>query len=40
MKENDRKQDQIVIYKAKDGQTKIDVRLENESVWLTLKQMA
>ena len=25
------KQDQIVIYQTKDGQTQIDVRLENEN---------
>jgi prophage maintenance system killer protein len=34
------KQDQIVIYQTEDGQTQIDVRLENESVWLTQAQMA
>lgn len=31
---------QIIIYQAKDGQTKLDVRLEDETVWLTLNQMA
>ena len=31
---------QIVIYKAESGQVKIDVRFENETVWLTQKQMA
>lgn len=30
----------IVIYQTKDGQTDIDVRLENETVWLTIDQMA
>jgi prophage maintenance system killer protein len=34
------KQDQIVIYQTEDGQTQIDVRLENETVWLTQAQMA
>lgn len=34
------KQDQIVIYQTEDGQTQIDVRLENETVWLTANQMA
>ena len=29
------KQDQIVIYQTEDGKTQIDVRLENETVWLT-----
>ena len=31
---------EIVIYQGKDGQTKIDVKMENETVWLTLDQMA
>ena len=30
----------IIIYQSEDGQTKIDVRLENETVWLTTHQMA
>ena len=30
----------IVIYQTKDGQTQIDVRLENNTVWLTQAQMA
>ena len=34
------KQDQIVIYQTEDGQTQIDVRLENGTVWLTANQMA
>ena len=34
------KQDQIVIYQTEVGQTQIDVRLENETVWLTQAQMA
>ena len=34
------KQDQIVIYQTEDEQTQIDVRLENETVWLTQAQMA
>ena len=29
----------IVIYQSEDGQTQIDVRLENETVWLTQAQM-
>lgn len=31
--------DRIVIYQTPDGNTRIDVRLENETVWLTQKQM-
>lgn len=29
----------IVIYQTQDGQTKIDVKIENDSVWLTQTQM-
>ena len=31
---------EIVIYKAGDGQTAIDVRLQDETVWLSLNQIA
>lgn len=31
--------DKIIIYQTEDGQTQIDVRLENETVWLTQAQM-
>lgn len=34
------KNNKIIIYNTEDGQTKIDVRLENETVWLNQKQMA
>lgn len=33
-------ENKIVIYQTDDGQTQIDVRLENETVWLTQAQMA
>ena len=33
-------EDKIVIYQTEDGQTQIDVRLENETVWLNQAQMA
>lgn len=33
-------EDQIVIYITEDGQTQVDVRLENETVWLTQSQMS
>ena len=33
-------QNKIVIYQTEDGQTQIDVRLENDTVWLTQAQMA
>ena len=32
-------ENEIIIYQTQDGQTKIDVRLENETVWLTQAQM-
>ena len=32
--------DKIIIYQTADGQTAIDVRLENETVWLSLDLMA
>src|SRR5690606_34800305 len=31
---------EILIYQNPDGNIKIDVRLENETVWLTQEQMA
>ena len=34
------KNNKIIIYNAEDGQTKIDVRLEHETVWLSQAQMA
>ena len=33
-------EDKIVIYQTDDGKIAIDVRLENETVWLTTNQMA
>ena len=32
--------DKIIIYQTEDGQTKVDVRMENDTVWLTQAQMA
>lgn len=37
MKNTDNK---IIIYKTEDGKAKIEVKLENETVWLSQKQMA
>ena len=31
---------QMLIYQTEDGKTKIQTRLENETVWLTIEQMA
>ena len=33
-------ENKIVIYQTDDGRTQIDVRLENDTVWLTQAQMA
>ena len=33
-------QESIVIYTSEDGQTRVDVRMENETVWLSSNQMA
>ena len=35
-----KKDNQIIIYNTEDGQTKIEGKLENETVWLSQKQMA
>ena len=31
---------QIIIYQTEDGQTRVDVRMENDTVWLTQAQMS
>lgn len=31
---------EIILYQTEDGQTKVEVRLEGETVWLTLNQLA
>ena len=33
-------QNSIVLYQTEDGQTQIDVRLENDTVWLSVEQMS
>ena len=33
-------ENKIIIYQSEDGKTQIDVRLENDTVWLTQAQMA
>ena len=30
---------EIIIYQTADGETRLDVRMENDSVWLTQAQM-
>lgn len=39
-KKGDPPTSQIIIYRTEDGGTKLDVRLENETVWLTQKSIA
>lgn len=34
------KNNQIIIYKTAGGETRIEVRLKDETVWLSQKQMA
>ncbi len=34
------KENKIIIYKTKDGETEIDVSMQNETLWLTQKSMA
>jgi hypothetical protein len=31
---------EVLLYEAPDGQVRVDVRLEQETVWLSLDQMA
>ena len=38
--ENKDDSNNIIIYQSLDGETKIDVKLENETVWLSQQQMA
>ncbi len=33
-------ENKIIIYQTEDGQTQIDVRLENDMIWLTRQQLA
>ena len=40
VKMTENKTGEIIIYQADDGQTKIDVRFEEETLWLTQQQMA
>lgn len=38
--EIEKKNGEIIIYQSEDGKIKLDVRLENQTVWLTIDQMA
>jgi hypothetical protein len=37
--EEDYKKGEIVIYTSEDGTVSLDTKLENETIWLTQKQM-
>ncbi|MBU1160215.1 hypothetical protein KJ978_03045 [Patescibacteria group bacterium] len=39
MNDNQRN-NQLIIYNTVDGQTKIEVRIKDDTVWLSQKQMA
>jgi len=40
MKPDEPSKSQFLVYQAEDGQIKLDVRLEDETVWLTQTMMA
>ena len=37
---NNEPQSPVLLYQTSDGQTRLEVRLENETVWLSQGQMA
>ena len=37
---NNEDKGQIVLFQTEDGQTKLEVQLQDETVWLTIDQMA
>jgi len=39
-READLPRGEVVVYEAPDGEVRVDVRLERETVWLSLTQMA
>jgi len=38
--ENMENRGEIIIYQTADGQTSLEVKMENETVWLSANQMA
>ena len=40
MREDNNQLGEVIIYQTEDGLTKLDVRMEDETVWLTQQQMA
>jgi len=39
MKTNELNKGEIIIYKTKEGKTSLDVKLDKETVWLSINQM-
>ena len=39
-KPDPRPKSELILYQTEDNRTRIEVRLENETVWLSLNQMA
>jgi hypothetical protein len=37
---NDENKSELILYRTEDGKTRLEVRLQNETVWLTQKMMA
>lgn len=40
MSSQDVLKDEVLLYQTEDGKTRVDVRLQGETVWLTQAQMA
>ena len=40
MDEIEKNNSEIIIYRTEDGRTQLEVRLENENVWLSQQQIA
>ena len=40
MDKNEKNNSEIILYQAEDGKTHIEVRLQDETVWLTQAAMA
>jgi hypothetical protein len=40
MAEEPKSDSELLLYQTEDGRTRVEVRLENETVWLTQKQLA
>ena len=40
MRENNEQLGEVIIYQTEDGLSKVEVNLKNETVWLSIDQMA